>query len=62
MKLTRKHELFLIDIGLRQVIDNLLSKPKKVKPAKKIGRKWTKAQRDKFTQSMKEKWNANLKK
>ena len=63
MKLTRKHELLLIDLGMRQVLDNLLPKPKAKKKVatKTIGRKWTKAQRKKFAESMKKKWTAKRK-
>lgn len=74
LKLTRKQELALIDLGLAAVIDRVFkthiepkpkSKPAETpKPAKKNGRKWTPAQRRKFKASMKKVWKkkqANLK-
>lgn len=54
MKLTRKQELALIDIGLRVHLDNTLtiSKPKdNQQHKKKFVHKWSKAQRDKFHQT-----------
>jgi len=72
MKLTRKQELVLIDLGLRWLVENLppsadvdeepvitrevVKKKKKYKP-----RKWSPEQRDKFRASMKKVW-ANRKK
>ena len=54
VKLNRKTELYLIDLGLQKVLANLLPKVKKVKKPK--GRKWTSAQRTKFFKSMKKTW------
>lgn len=55
LKLTRKQELRLIDIGLATVIDKLLV----VKPEKKSGRggkKWSPEQKRKFKATMKKKY------
>lgn len=65
MKLTRKQELYLIDLGLSQVIDNLMGhvKSKRTpwnkgirKNGLKKARKWTKEQRAKYAETMKRKW------
>lgn len=57
-KLTRQEELFLIDLGLRELIRRSIEKPtvkKTVVPVPKV-KKWTDAQRKKFSQTMKKKW------
>ena len=59
LKLTRKQELALIDLGLQKVIDSLtVSKPKSAprETPKPKTRRWTTAQRKKFQKSMKKKW------
>ena len=53
MKLTRAQEHVLIGIGLATVLNGLIT-PKPAK--KKSGAKWTKARREKFSQTMKKKW------
>lgn len=58
MKLTRKQELLLIDIGLATLVNNL-SKPTPIKKenggAKK--RKWSKERHKKYAETMAKKWN-----
>ena len=55
VKLNRKTELYLIDLGLQKVLSNLVAPTvKKVKKPK--GRKWTPAQHAKFLKSMKKTW------
>lgn len=56
LKLTRKQELRLIDIGLASVIDNLVVKTKKGS----TGKKWTPAQKAKFKATMKKKYGKNF--
>jgi hypothetical protein len=58
LKLTRKQELQLIDLGLEKLLERTLSTSKSVKmknnePKK---RKWTNAQRRAFSLTMKKKW------
>jgi hypothetical protein len=55
MKLTRAQEQVLIGIGLATVLNGLIP----VKAKKKSGAKWTKARREKFSQTMKKKWAGN---
>lgn len=59
MTLTRKQELTLIDLGLKQIINNL-TKPKKRGPYKKEkkvkGRKWSAQQRKRFVNTMRKVW------
>lgn len=52
MKFTRKHELYLIELGLQSLLDTLV-KPKSIK---KSGKKWTNAQRKKFKATMQRKF------
>lgn len=57
MNLTRKQELALIDMGLKQLLNNLVKEPKKDKVVEKPkGRKWTKEQRAKFAKTMSKVW------
>lgn len=61
LKLTRKQELQLIDLGLEKLLEKLFptvkSQPKPVKVKKEPEkRKWTKAQRHAFSLTMKKKW------
>lgn len=63
MKLNRKHELYLIDLGLAALLDKALSangsglvlKEKHEKPKKQ---KWSEEQRRKFKATMKKVWKA----
>lgn len=62
VKLTRRQELALIDLGLSQLLESLnIPKPVKKKSTpkpekKKAGRKWSPEQRAKFQASMKKVW------
>jgi len=63
VKLTRRQELALIDLGLSRLLDEVLNIPKPTKkakttpkPEKKKSRKWTKAQREKFQATMRKVW------
>jgi len=59
MKLTRKQELALIDIGLKTLLNGLVSNeyPKRsVSKPKRRKRQWTEAQRKKFSATMRKKW------
>lgn len=68
MKLTRKQELALIDLGLKAVLRNYFDnvpvergpyrKSEKRSPWNKgtTGKKWSKAQHAKFSETMKAKW------
>lgn len=54
MKLTRKQELALIELGFQKILESLTT----TKTAKTKGRKWSTAQREKFQKSMKKKWTS----
>ena len=60
VKLNRKTELYLIDLGLAQVLSNLIKSTsfKKKGPWNKgkKGLKWTAARRAKFLHTVKKKW------
>lgn len=57
MDLSRKQELYLINLGLKSLVEKTIGGPKpKVKKVK--GHKWTKAQRKKFINTMKKVWEA----
>lgn len=63
--MNRKHELFLIDLGLQTLLDRMVTKPKVKKVVKKNkgGRKkWTKEQHEKYAATMEKKWGKNRKK
>jgi hypothetical protein len=55
LKLSRKQELQLIDLGLQKLIESLSPKPIKSEPKPKT-RKWSKAQRKKHAETMAQKW------
>ena len=56
--MNRKHELFLINLGLEsllsQMVDNKHNKKKVVRG--KAKKKWTKAQHAKYAETMEKKW------
>jgi hypothetical protein len=64
LKLNRKQELALINLGFQKLLDSLV--PHKIKTVKKSSRipwnkgkktrKWTKAQREKYAETMRQKW------
>lgn len=62
MKLTRRQELSLINLGFEKLLESLETsrKPRTTKKAAwnkgKKGRKWTDAQREKFRTTMRNKW------
>lgn len=57
MKLTRKHELYLIELGMRALLDSVISPVIKKEPKTKApSKKWTNAQRAKFKATMKKKF------
>lgn len=61
--MNRKHELFLIDLGLQTLLNQMVGKPsKKAKKEKKPKtRKWTKEQHEKYAATMKKKWDGKRK-
>lgn len=61
VKLNRKTELYLINLGLIQVLNNLV-KPVVRAKKKKNGHKWTPQQRAKFVKSVKKTWAKKQKK
>lgn len=54
MKLNRKQELALIELGLKSLIDGLGQRKEVAK--KPAGKKWTPQQRANFMKTMKKKW------
>jgi len=58
--MNRKHELFLINLGLETLLERMSTKVKpkvQVKPKKKFREaKWTKAQHKKYAETMAKKW------
>ena len=60
MKLTRKQELALIDLGFQQLLDGIGKRgPYKKNPVDDKGRyshKWSAERRAKFSETMKRKW------
>lgn len=60
MNLTRRQELALIQYAIERFTEDMLNgKAHRVLPepkAKTKGRKWTKSQHQKFSQTMKKKW------
>lgn len=60
LKMTRKQELYLIDLGLKSLLDSVIPAPKpKSKPRKIVEKKkrgWSKKQRAKFLATMKRKF------
>jgi hypothetical protein len=57
--LTRQQELFLIDLGLKQLVANAAQASNGHAPSRSVrptGKKWSAAQRAKFTQTLKRKW------
>lgn len=65
MKLTRKQELALIELGFQKVLEVLNGGTTTVEPKRKPGRKrsykWTPEQREKFRETMRKKWAARKK-
>lgn len=61
--MNRKHELFLIDLGLQTLLNQMVGKPskKEKKERKPKTRKWTKAQHEKYAETMKKKWEQKRK-
>jgi hypothetical protein len=68
LKLNRKQELALINLGFQKLLDTLVvTKSKSVKKhipwnKGKKTRKWTKAQRAKYAETMRQKWGDRNKK
>lgn len=54
--MNRKHELFLINLGLETLLERVSSKPKMSKNGKKKGQ-WTKEQHRKFAATMSRKFS-----
>ena len=53
----RKHELFLIQLGLKTLLEQMVpAKPSKGKTVKTSKRKWTKEQHEKYAATMEKKW------
>jgi hypothetical protein len=52
MKLTRKMELYLINLGMTHLLESLIRPKKGIKKSA-----WTEARRRKFSDTMKKKWN-----
>jgi hypothetical protein len=61
MKFTRRQELFLIDLGLKTLLDSLISLPRESKESRSKGRKWSKTQRKKFASTMQKKFSEDSK-
>lgn len=59
MKLTRKQELYLIDMAVQSIINKVLASVSKPEKEKKRG--WTPSQRRKFKASMKKVWDKKKK-
>lgn len=59
--MNRKHELFLIDLGLQTLLNQMVGKPKKKSKVKPKTRKWTKEQHEKYAATMKKKWDGKRK-
>jgi hypothetical protein len=53
--MNRKHELFLINLGLETLLERVSSKPK-VTVVKNRKAKWSKAQHKKYAETMAKKW------
>lgn len=62
--MNRKHELFLINLGLQTLLDSMIPAKKSAKKvkAKKTTRKWTKEQHEKYAATMEKKWGERRKK
>lgn len=58
LKLSRKQELQLIDLGIEKVLEKMFPPKSTNKPKieKKSGKKWSAERRKKFSQAMKKKW------
>jgi len=56
MKFSRKQEQFLVELGIKTLLESL------IKEKKPKGRKWTPEQRKKFKSSMAKKWAEDKKK
>lgn len=59
--MTRKHELFLINLGLETLLDRVLVKHTVAKKNGKKKNKWTKKQHQKFAETMSKKFNKKQK-
>lgn len=60
MKLTRKQELYLIDLGLSTLIDRSIPVTK-AKPIVEKKSSWSAERRKKFSETMKKKWAGKAK-
>lgn len=59
--MTRKHELFLINLGLETLLERMtIKKEKKAKKSK--GKGWSKKQHEKYAATMEKKWGQKRKK
>lgn len=59
----RKHELFLIQLGLKTLLEQMVpAKTRKKSEKKSSKRKWTKAQHEKYAATMQKKWGERRKK
>jgi hypothetical protein len=54
--MNRKHELFLINLGLETLLERVTVKPKPTVEKKPKKAKWSKARHKKYAETMAKKW------